>query len=59
MTNLKKIHLAHKNMLDRCYNPKNASFTNYGGRGITVCDEWKTSRDECIGKSNQDEKATQ
>ena len=48
MTNLKKIHLAHKNMLDRCYNPKNASFTNYGGRGITVCDEWKTSRDEFV-----------
>lgn len=27
-------------MLDRCYNPKNKSFKNYGGRGIRVCDRW-------------------
>lgn len=24
----------------RCYNPKCKDFQNYGGRGITVCDEW-------------------
>lgn len=24
----------------RCLNPKNPAFINYGGRGITVCDEW-------------------
>lgn len=24
----------------RCYNPKNKDYKNYGGRGITVCDEW-------------------
>jgi hypothetical protein len=27
----------------RCCNPKNYDFKNYGGRGITVCDEWKNS----------------
>lgn len=27
-------------MLGRCRNPNNAAFHNYGGRGITVCDEW-------------------
>lgn len=27
-------------MLDRCYNPNNASFKNYGNRGISVCEEW-------------------
>lgn len=27
----------------RCYNPKNPAYKNYGGRGITVCDEWKNS----------------
>lgn len=26
---------------ERCYNPKNQEYHNYGGRGITVCDEWK------------------
>lgn len=27
-------------MKDRCYNPKAPYYKNYGGRGITVCDEW-------------------
>lgn len=30
-------------MKQRCYNEKARYFRNYGGRGITVCDEWKTS----------------
>lgn len=25
----------------RCYNKKHIAYKNYGGRGITVCDEWK------------------
>lgn len=27
-------------MLRRCYNPKDAVFKHYGGRGITVCENW-------------------
>lgn len=27
-------------MIDRCYQPRNASFPRYGGRGITVCSRW-------------------
>lgn len=27
-------------MHERCRNPRNASFSRYGGRGITVCDRW-------------------
>lgn len=32
-----------KGMKARCYNENNEKFNNYGGRGITVCDEWKSS----------------
>lgn len=28
------------NMVNRCTNPNNPAWKNYGGRGITVCDEW-------------------
>jgi hypothetical protein len=27
-------------MKDRCTNPHNKSYHRYGGRGISVCDEW-------------------
>lgn len=29
-------------LVNRCCNPKNAAFANYGGRGITVCREWRS-----------------
>lgn len=28
-------------MKSRCNNPNNPSYKDYGGRGITVCDEWQ------------------
>lgn len=27
----------------RCHNPKDLSFSRYGGRGITMCERWKNS----------------
>ena len=27
-------------MIQRCRNPNNKAYKNYGGRGITVCDRW-------------------
>lgn len=30
-------------MRRRCYNPKNAAYEWYGGRGITVCNDWQSS----------------
>ena len=32
-------------MRSRCYYPKNKCFHCYGGRGITICDEWHSSFD--------------
>jgi len=31
-----------KNMLSRCNNPKNKAYSNYGERGIQVCDSWQS-----------------
>ena len=28
-------------MINRCGNPKDAAYHNYGGRGITVCERWR------------------
>lgn len=30
-------------MKDRCYNKNTKNYHNYGGRGITVCDEWRNN----------------
>lgn len=29
-------------MIQRCCNPSNRAYDRYGGRGITVCDKWKS-----------------
>lgn len=31
---------SYRSMMDRCYRTSAANYHNYGGRGITVCDEW-------------------
>ena len=43
MKKLKKKHPLYDTwnaMKQRCYNPNNNDFHNYGGRGITVCQRW-------------------
>lgn len=30
-------------MVDRCENPNAHEYENYGGRGIKICDEWRTN----------------
>jgi hypothetical protein len=32
-----------QNMRNRCGNPRNTFWRYYGGRGITVCEQWRTS----------------
>lgn len=36
-----KLYNAWLNMKARCYRPSAREYQNYGGRGITVCKEWK------------------
>lgn len=38
----KRLYNVWSSMKDRCYNPNSTFYKDYGGRGITVCDEWKT-----------------
>jgi len=35
-----KTYIILKSIKQRCFNPKNKDFKNYGGRGILLCDEW-------------------
>lgn len=35
-----KLFMAWVSMKQRCYNTNNINYLDYGGRGITVCDEW-------------------
>ena len=34
------------NMKGRCFNKNNKDYPDYGGRGISVCDEWKYSAEK-------------
>lgn len=38
-----RTYAAWRNLIERCYRSTNPQFANYGGRGITVCDEWRHS----------------
>ena len=35
-----RFYATWNNIIKRCTNPKNINYKNYGGRGITVCEEW-------------------
>lgn len=35
-----RVYVIWKNMMARCYNPKDVGYKNYGARGVTVYDEW-------------------
>ena len=34
------LYKAWSGMIQRCENPKNTAYCDYGAKGITVCDEW-------------------
>lgn len=35
-----RLYSIYRGMKDRCYNQNMPEYHNYGGRGITICDEW-------------------
>lgn len=37
-----KLYNVWQSMLQRCGNPRNKKYHIYGGKGVTVCDKWKT-----------------
>lgn len=41
----KRLYSVWANMKNRCYNPHDIAYHIYGGRGIRVCDEWRTDFD--------------
>lgn len=39
-SNKERLYNIWKCMRQRCLNPRNVNYRNYGKRGITICDEW-------------------
>lgn len=40
-----KLYGVRKGMIDRCYNHNSSRYSDYGGRGISICDEWINKKD--------------
>lgn len=38
-----RLYAVWNSIKQRCTNPRDRAFKNYGGRGITVCDDWRQS----------------
>ena len=38
-----RLHRIWMHMKDRCYNKNNEKYKHYGGRGISVCEQWRNS----------------
>lgn len=45
---LDRLRRIYNGMKQRCYNPNNDNYPNYGGRGISICDEWLNEREAFI-----------
>lgn len=36
-----KLYYVYREMIQRCCNPNNKGYKNYGGRGISICEDWR------------------
>lgn len=43
-----RIYNIYNGIKQRCLNPSSASYNNYGGKGVRICDEWLSSPDAFI-----------
>ena len=54
-----RLYFIWHGMKQRCYNPNMTQYSDWGGRGITVCDEWKDNfeafRDWALANGYSDE----
>jgi hypothetical protein len=39
-----RLSVIHSGMITRCYKPNAINYDRYGGKGVTVCDEWRFDR---------------
>lgn len=44
-----RLYVTYCNMVRRCENEKSADYKYYGGRGIKICDRWRTGSDSLTG----------
>lgn len=42
------LYAVWRRMVFRCHNQKASDFKDYGGRGVSVCDEWRTNADAFV-----------
>jgi hypothetical protein len=50
---LKPTHNSWRKMIERCTNKNAAQFSDYGGRGITVCKRWRESFSDFVDDMNR------
>ena len=57
--NITRLYRIWTGMITRCFNEKSKRYEDYGGRGITVCDEWRNDyiafRDWALSHGYSDE----
>lgn len=46
-----RLNIIYHNMKERCCNPKRKSYKDYGGRGVTVCEEWLNPQKVNVGNN--------